>query len=117
MMYSQRQPMKTRQFDITKLFITFNGVGGANTIGGLDAKFVSSVTDLGAGNYKIIFKDKARRALVVPNQPACFTDGLYCRVTASDTESVTVLCKTFAGVATDASIGLEVVYHANTTLY
>lgn len=117
MMYSMRQPMKTRQLNMTKLFLTFNGVANANTIGGLDSKFVSSVTDLGAGNYKINFKDKARRALVVPNQPACFTDGLYCRVTASDTESVTVLCKTFAGVATDASIGLEVVYHDDATLY
>lgn len=116
MMYSQRQPIKVRQLNLTLLFIKFNGVANANTISGLDAKFVKSVTDLGAGNYKIIFKDKARRALDVVGQQV-FTDGLYLRVTASDEESVTVLVKTFAGVATDASIGLTVAYHEDKTLY
>ena len=116
MMYSQRQPQKTRQFDLTHLYMTFNGVANANTIGGLDSKFVSSVTDIGAGNYKITFKDKARRALI-PVGVESFTDGLYVRVTASDTESITILCKTFAGVATDCSVGICVAYHDNSTLY
>lgn len=116
MMYSQRQPLKGRQFNQTLLFVKVNGALATPVADGDDAKFISSVTDLGTGNYKITFKDKARRALEVIGHEV-FTDGLYLRVTASDTESVTVLIKTFAGVATDGSFSLAVKFHQDATLY
>ena len=116
MLYSQRQPLKIRQFDVTLLFIAVDGTAVTPVASGLDAKFVKEVQDLGAGNYKLVMKDKAQRALL-PVGHEVFTDGLYLRVTAVDSESVTVLCKTFAGVATDASFNLCLAYHANKTLY
>ena len=116
MLYSQRQPLKIRQNNMTFLFIAVDGTVVTPVASGLDSKFVSSVQDLGAGNYKINFKDKARRALI-PVGHEVFTDGLYLRVTAVNTESVTVLCKTFAGVATDASFNICLAYHEDSTLY
>lgn len=116
MLYSQRRPVQVRQVGITLLFIAVNGALATPVADGLDAKFVKSVTDLGAGNYKITLKDKARRALL-PVGHEVFTDGIYLRVTAVDTESVTVLCKTFAGVATDASFNICLAYHEDKTLY
>lgn len=116
MLYSQRQPLKVRQNNVTFLNVKFDGVAGANTISGLDSKFVSSVTDLGAGNYKINLKDKAQRALV-PVGHEVYTDGLYLRVTAMAVDSITVLIKTFAGVATDGAFDIWFAYHEDRTLY
>lgn len=116
MLFSQQQPLKIRQFNMCLLFIAIDGTIATPVAGGMDAKFVKSVQDIGAGNYKITMKGKARRNLL-PVGHEVFTDGLYLRVTAVDQESVTVLCKTFAGVATDASFNLCLAYHDNTTLY
>lgn len=116
MLYSQRQPIKTRQNNVTLLAIKINGVLATPIADGWDKKFISSVEDIGAGNYKITFRDKAKRALEVLGHEV-FTDGLYLRVTASDTESVTVLIKTFAGVATDGAFGLTIGFHQDATLY
>lgn len=116
MLYSQRQPLKTRQNNMTFLNIKVDGTAVTPSALGMDKKFVESITDIGAGNYKITFKDKAKRAIEAIGLE-CFTDGLYGRVTASDTESITVLFKTFAGVATDASFGIWVAFHQDATLY
>ena len=116
MLYSQRQPQKTRQFNLTHLYIAVDGTLATPVADGLDAKFVKSVQDLGAGNYKITLKDKAQRNLL-PVGHEVFTDGIYLRVTATDKESVTVLCKTFACVATDASFNLCLAFHQDKTLY
>lgn len=116
MLFSQRQPLKIRQNNMTLLFIAVNGVLATPVADGKDAKFVKSVQDLGTGNYKITLKDKARLALL-PVGHEVFTDGIYLRVTAVDTESVTVICKTFAGVATDASFNLCLAYHEDKTIY
>lgn len=90
-MYSQRQPLKTRQFDLTYLHIAIDGLLVTPIAAGMDSKFIYSVTDLGVGNYKITFKDKARRALLVVGQ-VVYSAGIQLRVTATDTNSVTVLC-------------------------
>lgn len=116
MLYSQRMPLKTRQFDVTFLFISVDGTAATPVASGPDAKFVKTVTDLGAGNYKIDLKDKAQRNLHTVGHEV-FTDGLYMRVTAVDQSSVTVLIKTFAGVATDGSFNICLAYHDNKTLY
>lgn len=116
MLYSQQQPLKIRQFNMCLLMIAIDGTLATPVAAGIDAKFIKTVQDIGAGNYKITFKGKARRNLTVVGHEV-FTDGLYLRVTAVDQESVTVLCKTFAGVATDASFNLTLAYHDNTTLY
>jgi len=116
MLYSQRTPLKIRQNNVTYLHISIDGTVATPVAGGWDTKFIKSVQDLGAGNYKITFKDKARRNLL-PIGHEVYTDGLYLRVTATDKESVTVLCKTFAGVATDASFSMTLAYHEDPTLY
>lgn len=116
MLFSQRQPIKTRQNNVTVLRIAIDGTVVTPVAGGMDAKFIKTVTDLGAGNYKITFKDKAARNLLV-DSIMCATDGLYGRVTATDSESITVIFKTFAGVATDASFTAKVCFHQDKTLY
>lgn len=116
MLYSQRQPLKIRQFDMTYLHLKVDGTLATPIAAGLDSKFVQSVEDIGDGNYKITLKDSARRNLEIVGHEV-FTDGLYLRVTAVDKNSVTVLIKTFAGVATDGSFGIVLAYHDNTTLY
>lgn len=116
MMYSQRQPVKTRQFNVTKLYVAIDGTVATPVAGGLDSKFIKTVTDLGAGNYKVTFKDKARRNLVV-NSLLSSTSGVYGIVTAVDKDFFTVAFKTFAGVATDAAFTAEILYHDDSTLY
>jgi len=115
-MYSQRQPLKTRQNNMTLLFLKVDGTLATPIAAGLDAKFISAIQDIGAGNYKITLKDSARRNLDVVGHEV-FTDALYLRVTAVDKNSVTVLIKTFAGVATDGSFGITLAYHDDPTLY
>ncbi len=90
-MYSQRQPLKTRQFDVTLLFIAINGLLTTPIADGWDSKFISSVEDLGVGNYKITFKDKARRSLLVAGHTV-YASGVLLRVTAVTTDSITVQC-------------------------
>jgi hypothetical protein len=91
MMYSQRSPLKTRQFDITHLYIAINGLLTTPIAGGLDAKFISTVEDLGVGNYRITFKDIARRSLQLVGQ-IVHASGVLLRVTAVTTSSITVQC-------------------------
>ena len=116
MLYSQRQPLKIRQNNMTLIHVAVDGTVATPVAAGFDSKFVKQVDGLGAGNYKITFKDKAVRNLVTIGHEV-FTDGIYLRVTAVDTQSVTVLCKTFAGVATDASFNITLAYHEDKTLY
>lgn len=116
MMYSQRQPSKVRQMNLTVLRVAIDGTVATPIAGGMDAKFISTVTDNGTGDYTITFKDYARRALVV-DSVMCGTNGLYGRVTAVTTNSFRVVFKTFAGVATDATFTAQVAYHDDATLY
>ena len=116
MMYSQRQPLKVRQNNMTLLFLSISGTPAIPVVSGLDAKFVKNVVDLGAGNYQIVFKDIARRNLIAVGQ-SVFTDGIYLRVVAVAKDSVTVICKTFGGIATDADFNITLGYHEDPTLY
>lgn len=116
MMYSQRQPLKTRQNNMTLLMLKIDGTLATPIAAGLDAKFISSVVDLGAGNYQVILKDSARRFVDIVGHEV-FTDGLYLLVTAVAKNGFTVLIKTFAGVATDGSFGITLAYHDDPTLY
>jgi hypothetical protein len=113
---TQKRQKQCRQIDLVEIHITITGASGTPSAGGLDVAFVDSVTDLGAGNYKINFKDRAQRA-IVPVSALASTDGLYARVTASDETSITVLLKTFAGVATDGNLNLSCLYHEARALY
>lgn len=116
MMYSQRQPSKVRQNNITDLRFAIDGTVATPVAGGMDAKFIASVTDNGVGDYTVTLKDSARRNLIVDSLQ-CATDGLYGRVTAVTPNSFRVIFKTFAGVATDASFTAKVCYHEDPTLY
>lgn len=116
MMYSQRQPSKVRQFNLTQLRFAINGVLATPVAGGMDSKFISTVVDNGVGDYTITLKDSARRALVV-DAIQCSTTGLYGLVTAVTVNSFRVVFKTFAGVATDAAFTALIAYHDDSTLY
>jgi hypothetical protein len=112
---TQKRQKQCRQIDLVEINLTLTGTG-TPAAGGLDVAFVESVTDLGAGNYKITFKDRAQRAII----PVCVqstTDGLYARVTAADETSITIILKTFAGVATDGNANISCLFHEARALY
>lgn len=115
MLYSQRQPLKTRQFDITHLYLTVAG-SSTPTGGGIDKKLIDKVEKLSTGVFKIHLKSKARRPLFSVGVTMITEDSQVVFV-ASDTGSITFKCFV-AGVADDdCDFAVTVGYHDNTTLY
>lgn len=107
---------KCRQIELVDLHFTIDATSGTPVVGGLDAPFVKSITDVGAGVYKVNFHDKAQRNIILVSVQS-ESDGLYCRATAVDKESITVTQKTFAGVATDGKVSVHCMYHEAKYLY
>lgn len=98
---SSARSLKVRQVGIVETFHYVNGTAGTPADSGVDALFTDSVTDIGAGRYKITFKQAARQVVngisVVP-----VTVGVIPYVFAVDVDSVTIYFKNEAGVFTDA---------------
>lgn len=113
---SQLRQKLSRQIGLVDLHFTIDATSGAPVVGGLDAAFVKTVTDVGAGVYKVTFHDKAQRN-IIPVSVQSESDGLYARATAVDKESITVTQKTFAGVATDGIVTVHCLYHETKYVY
>lgn len=119
MLYSQRMPLKTRQIDVTQLFVTVDGTGVDPVIGGLDKKIVKEVEEVSTGIYKITLKSKARRPLFLVGH-AMITEDAVLTFVASDEESITVKTKvldTGAFAVDDTQFALTIGYHGDKTLY
>lgn len=112
---SKRQK-QCRQIDLVDLHFTIDATSGTPVVGGLDAAFITSITDLGAGSYKVNFCDIAQRN-IIPVSVQSETDGLYCRTAAVDKQSITIAQKTFAGVATDGKVTVHCMYHEAKYIY
>lgn len=89
MFASLLRSLKCRQIGQVQLNISVNGTATTPVASGPDAAFVSSVADLGAGNYKITFKEKGQTDVHV-SALVPMTDKANGRITAVDEESFTV---------------------------
>lgn len=75
--------------------LSVNGTAGTPVASGPDAAFVSSVTDLGTGNYKITFKEAGKIAPFCSGLVLLTADSTII-VTASTVNSITVQAKSVA---------------------
>jgi hypothetical protein len=116
MLRSMLRALQCRQIYLNMLSVSIAGASGTPAAGGLDANFISSITDNGVGDYTINFKDIAQRDIAILGIH-CATTGLYARVSAVTTSSVRVLVKTFAGVATDGDVNLSLAWHGSKHLF
>lgn len=116
MLYSQRNPLKTRQVDITNLYITFTGSATTPTFGGIDKAIVKSIKRVSSGVFKITLRSVARRPLFMVGI-APVTEDAIINVVASDNESITVKCKVGGSLVETASANLTIGYHGYTTLF
>lgn len=87
--------------------LQINGSSGTPVIAGFDQFQVSSVTDLGVGNYTVTLNNAFERSLQVVGI-APITAQTAVEVTAVTSSSFTVQCRDLAGVAKDADISLIV---------
>lgn len=115
MLRSISRALQCRQVYLHLINFAVNGVG-VPAASGLDAGFVDSVVDNGVGDYTITFKDIAQRDIAVAGIHSA-TDGLYARVSVVSTNSVRVLMKDFAGVATDGAFNISLFWHGSKHLY
>lgn len=115
---SMLRPKLCRQPELVDLHLTVAGADGSPEAGGLDVAFVSSVTDLGVGNYKINFHDVAQRN-IIPVSLLSSTAGVYGVVTAVDKSSITVQMKQIADgtTAAEADFSLHCLYHQAKYVY
>lgn len=107
MILSLLRSLKVRQIGQIQMHVAIDGTAVTPAASGPDKAFVSSVTDLGTGHYKITFKEKAKMNLVVSSIVAA-TDARICKVHAVDTESVTIKTFDAAGLAADSDIVVQV---------
>ena len=89
MIMSLLRSLKCRQVGHVLMSVSVNGTAVTPAASGSDAMFVSSVQDLGAGSFKINFKEAAKQNLEVIGLVS-LTDQAIGRVAAVDKESITV---------------------------
>ncbi len=105
-----KRSVKSRQLKSGLLFIKFDGTLGSLVADGPDASMVSSIVDLGAGNYTIILTEAFEQDLhVVSILGATQSDWT---VTAVADDRITIL-----GGGDDAAIHLVIATFDNRFLY
>jgi hypothetical protein len=104
---SRKRSISTAQLKLRELLFSIAGTG-ANTVSGPDRLLVSSVTDLGTGNYLVILTgvgaSQSQKDVVLKGFSTSTAD-VALQVTAVDHDRITVQC-TASGVAADADITL-----------
>lgn len=90
--------IKTAQLKLRELNIKLNGTLATPTVTGFDQYQVSSVVDLGVGNYTVIFSNPFERACQLGGV-ASLTADIDVQVTAVAFDRITVKCM-------DAATGL-----------
>ena len=105
-----KRSVKSRQLKSGLLFIKFDGTLGALVATGPDASMVSSIVDLGAGNYTVILTEAFEQDLhAVSILGATQSDW---KVTAVADDRITIL-----GGGDDAAIHLTIATFDNRFLY
>lgn len=116
MLRSISRALLCRQIYAHRIHVGVTGASGTPVAAGMDTSFIDSITDNGTGDYTINLKDKAQRDVLIAGIH-CSTDGLYARVSAVTENSIRVLLKTFAGVATDGDVTIDAIWHGSKHLY
>lgn len=101
-----RRSVKQGQIDIRVMDIQVNGTLATPTVTGIDKSNIASITDIGAGNYTVIFKRSYAKAPQVMCQS--LTADIDIQVTAVDVDRFTVQCNS-ATVATDADFYAHII--------
>lgn len=97
--------IKSRQIGTTLISVSVNGTAATPVAGGMDARFIGSVVDNGAGDYTInLAAGLAGQADIVPVAVIPSTAGIIPSVSAVTKSSIRVVCENDAGVATDADL-------------
>jgi hypothetical protein len=111
MLYSLLRGLKVRQVGQISLNLSVNGTAGTPVASGPDSAFVSSVQDLGTGNYKINLKELAKSNLHISSILILTADSTAI-VTAVDKESVTIQAKSVAAspIAKDIDFNIQIQY-------
>lgn len=109
MISSMVRSLKSRQIGLVQTFHKISGTAGTPADSGFDKAYVSTVTDLGTGSYKITFKAPGRQNVHVLGLVA-ITENVVLSIAAVDKESVTIKAESDAGVAADADFFLSVVH-------
>jgi len=98
--------IKSAQLKMRELNFTIDGTSGTPAASGFDRFGIKSVTDLGLGNYTIIFASPFERACMLGGWSALTSD-IALEVTAVAYDRITVQCTLAStGVAADADIAL-----------
>ena len=84
-----RRGLKLKQIKTEMLSFSVVGNTGTPVKGGMDQNSILSITDVGVGNYTVIF-NKAYLLAVVPVGLVMITDELIGRVTAVDVDRITI---------------------------
>lgn len=100
--------IKSAQIKLRMIMVHVDGTAGTPAATSFDKFGVTSVTDLGAGSYRIIFNRPFARACKLAGW-STETAQRVVEVTATDVDRITVQCRDLAGVAADVDIFLTVV--------
>lgn len=104
---SIKRAQKSRQIGMVLTMHLIDGTATTPVDSGDDSYFVDSVTDLGAGSYKINFKEAARRDVHVIGIVPVTAERIM-SVSAIDESSVTVRAEDAAGAQADADFYITV---------
>jgi len=105
---SIKRTLKSRQIGLVKTYHLISGTAATPIDSGLDKAFISSVEDLGAGNYKLNFIEPSRLNIVVDSVVSATEDAVI-SVAAVDKSSVTVQAQV-AGVDANADFYISLVH-------
>lgn len=101
----KRRSIGTAQLKMRELNFLIDGTQATPVATGFDRFQISSVIDLGAGNYTIVFASPFERACQLAGIVS-LTAGVTAHVTATAYDRVTVQCLDTAGAALDADLSL-----------
>ena len=110
---NSRRSIKSAQLGMREVNVSYTGASG-DAVAGPDKYLVSSVSDLGTGNYTIILDSKAR---AVEGKSAflkgwsSLTANVMLQVTAVSDDRITVKCTDESGSAVDADLQLCIGLH------
>ena len=112
-----KRSLKSRQLKALKLAASFDGADAApfSTIGGPDSKFVSAVTDLGVGQYTLIFSQSFEQN-IWPDSILCEGDA-KAEVVAVGKDRITFDVRDSAGALADAICYVNVMAYDHRFFY
>lgn len=115
---SVARSIKSRQIGSTLITITVNGTAVTPVAGGPDARFISSITDNGTGDYTItLAAGQAAQADLVPVGIVHSTADRSARVSAVTKNTIRVVCRSIiaAPAAADSDFTITFIHRSYAT--